>query len=206
MRASSMKARYWSASARMEIFDRSTFCWRASVSSRSSGPSKPATSTISACSSEARSGDSAVSKSSAIIRSLAMMPANSSRAALDIERRRLAPRSERRIGAPRRVARQRRHRVRDRAHLVERAVAMEHDIAAGRERCAAALGERARQGLHRDVVGHQQSVEAKMLANHFAHHCAGSRGRRERVDRAKHNMRRHPQRKFRERPECGKIA
>ena len=44
------------------------------------------------------------------------------------------------------------------------------------------------------------------LANHFAHHCAGSRGRRDGVDRAKHNMCGHPQGKFRERPECGEIA
>ena len=38
-RAASMKIRYWSASARMEILERSTFCCRASVSNRSSGPS-----------------------------------------------------------------------------------------------------------------------------------------------------------------------
>ena len=51
-----MKARYCSASARIEILARSTFCWRASASSRSSGPSKPSTSTTSAGSSDAALG------------------------------------------------------------------------------------------------------------------------------------------------------
>ncbi len=44
----STKPRYCSASCRTEIRRRSTFCVRDSISSRSSGPSKPSTSTISA--------------------------------------------------------------------------------------------------------------------------------------------------------------
>ena len=86
------------------------------------------------------------------------------------------------------------------------AVAMEHDIAAGRERRARALGKRARQGVHREVVAHQQAVESDATANHFAHHCDRSRGRRDRIDGAKHNMRGHPQRQLGERPEGREIG
>ena len=45
-----MNSRYWSASFRIEILAISTFWLRASVSSRSSGPSKPSTATTSASS------------------------------------------------------------------------------------------------------------------------------------------------------------
>src|SRR5580704_863086 len=42
-----MKARYWSASARIEILPRSTFCSRANESSKSIGPSYPSSSSTS---------------------------------------------------------------------------------------------------------------------------------------------------------------
>src|SRR5712671_1862359 len=206
-----MKARYWSASARMEMFDRSTFCWRASVSSKSSGPSKPATSTISAGSSDARSGDRIVAKSSLIAWYFAGASCAGHQGGefpprrLDIEIARLAPRAQRRVRAPRRRAGERWGFAGDGAHLIEPAVAMQHHIAADRERGAAALGQRPGQGVHRYVVAHQQPVEPDGSANHVAHHCAGSRGRCDRVDGAKHNMRGHPQRKLRERAERGEI-
>ena len=44
--------------------------------------------------------------------------------------------------------------------------------------------ERARQGAHRNVVAHQQSLEADEAANHFAHHCDRSGGRCDGVDGA----------------------
>src|ERR1700730_3540316 len=65
-----MNARYWSARAKIEIFARSTFCSRARRNSRSSGPSKPSTSTIRAGSSEARSGSAANAMDSAELVSL----------------------------------------------------------------------------------------------------------------------------------------
>ena len=46
--ASATKARYWSASARIEIWARSTFCSRASASSKSSGPANPSSATTKA--------------------------------------------------------------------------------------------------------------------------------------------------------------
>ena len=50
---------------------------------------------------------------------------------------------------------------RDRRHFAQVAVAVEHDVAAGRKRGAAALGDRAGQRLHRDVVAHQQALESR---------------------------------------------
>ena len=86
------------------------------------------------------------------------------------------------------------------------AIAVKHDVAAGGKRGAAALGNRARQRLHRDVVAHQQSLEPDKAANHFAHHCDRSRGRRGGVDGGKHNMGGHAERQAGERPEGGKIG
>ena len=93
------------------------------------------------------------------------------------------------------------------AHLVELAVAVEHDIAAGRERRAAALGERSRQGPHRHVVTHQQRrrnrscrrITSRTIVPEVVAGATGSM-------RAEHNMCGHPQGKFRERPERREIA
>ena len=50
---------------------------------------------------------------------------------------------------------------RNRPHLVELAVAVEDDVAAGRDRRARALGDRAGQRSHRNIVAHQQPVEIR---------------------------------------------
>ena len=178
-RASSMKARYWSASARIEILARSTFCWRASVSSRSSGPSKPSTSTTSAGSSVARSAQASVSNSmsSAFMRAIraptgrppAISAANVAARRAEIERRGGLPRapsaaSARRAASPASCGAS----AATAAHLVHLAVAVEHHVAAGRERRARALGERAGQRPHRHVVAHQQPVEADRIRESLA--------------------------------------
>src|SRR5665647_1135805 len=93
-----------------------------------------------------------------------------------------------------------------RAHLVEVAVAVEHDVASGGKRGAAALRDRAGQRLHRDVVAHQQAPESNKPANHFAHHCDRSCGRCIRVDGGKHNMGGHAERQGGQGPEGGKIG
>ena len=83
---------------------------------------------------------------------------------------------------------------------------MKHDIAARGERGAAALGERAGQRIHGNVIAHQQSLESDKAANHFAHHCDRSGGRRDGIDSTKHNMGGHAERQAGQRPESGKIG
>ena len=124
-----MKARYWSASARIEILARSTFCWRASASRRSSGPSKPSTSTTSAGSSVARSAgsgrlrsDGSSGRHDAPSARLRPHPPRSpsarrARARVELDGARAAGRARRRRAArPRRPAR---HGGRHRLHLLE---------------------------------------------------------------------------------------
>ena len=88
-------------------------------------------------------------------------------------------------------------------HSASAVVAREAYAAAGNP---GAFPERSREGLHGNVVAHQHAIESDVTANHLLHHCDGSRGRRDGVDGAKHNMCGHPQGKFRERPKSRKIA
>ena len=119
--------------------------------------------------------------------------------------RRLALR-QRRLGALRGLARKLRRCAGDRGHLGEVAVAMEHDVAAGGQCGAAALGDRAGQSIHRDVIAHQQALESDKPANHFAHHCDRSGGRCTRVDGRKHNMGGHAERQAGKRLKGRKIG
>ncbi len=117
----------------------------------------------------------------------------------EIEVARLAAaRASARSRAPRGVAGERRRLGRDRLHLVESAVAMEHDVAAGRERRARALGERARTAL--PSTRRRSSAARRTRSNPritCADHCGRSGGRRDRIDGGEHNMRGHPQRQAR---------
>ena len=83
---------------------------------------------------------------------------------------------------------------------------MKHDVAAGGERGAAALGDRAGQGIHRDVIAHQQALESDKPANHLAHHCDRSGGRCDGVDARKYNMCGHAERQAGKRLKGRKIG
>ncbi len=90
------------------------------------------------------------------------------------------------------------------AHLVQLAVAMQDHVAAGGERRPRALGKRALQGIHRDVVAHQQALEPDRAANHVGDDCRRCRRRLGAIERAKHNMRGHRHRQ--RRPAAGTRA
>ena len=125
---------------------------------------------------------------------------------LQIAGGRCVPPGERGSRARGGLACKQRRRGCDRAHLVEVAVAMKHHIAAGRERRARALGERAGQRSHRYVVAHQQSPKPNRIANHLPDHCDGCCGRREWIVGAEHNMCGHAERQAGERPERREIG
>src|SRR5476651_1401115 len=54
-------------------------------------------------------------------------------------------------------------------HLLALAVAVEGDVAAGRERARRTLAERAAQRLHGEIVRKKQALEADMRADHVLH-------------------------------------
>src|SRR5215471_12447491 len=178
-----MKARYWSASARIEILARSTFCWRASASRRSSGPSKPSTSTTNAGSLVARS--TATSASNWISSGFMRSPC---------------------VRSCRGFAGERGHGGCHRPHLIELAVAMEDQVAARCYRRARALLDRAGQGPHGDIVAHQQTAKSQPVPNHIPDQSDRSRGRSNRIDSRVYDMGGHPKREISKGAERGKIG
>ena len=190
-----MKARYWSASARIEILARSTFCWRASVSSRSSGPSKP----FDVDDQRRLVGRRArrevgfefdlVGRHDVALRAPGDRPcsaANSAARAAEIDASaaacaRRAPASARARG----LARQLRRRRRNRLHLVELAVAVEDDVAAGRDapRACARRSSRTSAPMETSSLISKPS-KSDQAANHVTDHCDRSRGRSDRIDGA----------------------
>ena len=114
----------------------------------------------------------------------------------DIEVAVLAPQRQRAIRTRQSLAGKQRNRAGNIAHLGEIAVAMGHEIAAGRDRSCAALGNRSGQGSHRNVITHQQTRKSDRPANHLPDHYRRCGGRRVGVDRAKHNMCSHAERQM----------
>ena len=184
-----MKARYCSASARIEIRVMSTFWLRASDRSRSSGPSKPSTSTTSAGSSSPRverprrsprsrswsrgrvTGGPSRSGSPTASRLAPASARNSSRAACAIERLRLpCATASARAAALARLAGKQRRRVGDRAHLLDPPVAVKHDIAAGVIDRLPPVAIIPRKCIHRNVIADQQAVETDSSADDIADH------------------------------------
>src|SRR6185503_7501561 len=187
-----MKSRYCWASAKTEILARSTFCVRASASRRSSGPSKPSTSTTrvspalgvwpSSCSqSETSSRSSGASSSEASVAFMFPRRYSNSRDAA-APGRGLAHEAKRLIGVEGlRLAKlgdgagkplgahpvKRRHDPGDLAHLVELAATVERDVAAGGDHRSCPLGHRSAKGLHADIVAHHQACQSDQLTNHF---------------------------------------
>ena len=212
-----MKARYCSASARIEIRCRSTFWRRASSAAgraalRSRRHRRPAPARRAAGSASCRRSVEALTRSSRAPRqvagdsaassSLARVPrrSNGSGAGGSRERRprRAAARSPASGGAASATAR----------HLVEPAVAVQHHVAAGREaplrRARRALP---RQRLHREIVAHEQPVEADRAAHdHSRSPAAKSWPARSRIDVRVDDMRRHRQRQVRQRPERREVG
>ena len=139
-----MKARYWSASARIEIFARSTFCWRASVEQQVERALEALDvdhqrRLVGARARRARSRTGIDLRRHAMAvspdRRWPSWPRTRARAAATIDRRRALARSASAASARRGASPASTGRLgRDRAHLVELAVAMQHDVAAGRER------------------------------------------------------------------------
>ena len=76
-------------------------------------------------------------------------------------------------------------------HLLQTAIAVKHDIAAGEQGRFCSHRKRANQRAHRDVVGHQQAFEADFAPNHVANHLGTCGCRPLRVDRFIDYMRRH---------------
>ena len=136
----------------------------------------------------------------------AMSLKNSARARGEIDRRRRLAQRQRGVGPARGLARELGRRRGHREHFVHLAVAMQHHIAARRDRRLRALGQRAGQRAHGEIVAHQEPRKPNRIANHVTHYSGRSGGRRDRVEGCKHNMRGHPQRQAGERPECREIG
>ena len=109
------------------------------------------------------------------------------------------------IGPNCRIARKFRRFRRDGLHLAHVAIAMKDDIAPAVS-AARPFGDGARQGIHRNVVGHQQASKSDKAANHLPHHCDRSGGRRDGVEGSKHNMCGHAERQACERAEGCKVG
>src|SRR6266849_10510006 len=162
----------------MEIFARSTFCWRANVRRRSSGPSNPSTSTISNGSSLPRLF--AISSVNAV----ASVISSSRRGAgatghqlrefgprgLKIDGFGRAARRQRPRGALQRSAAKLRATRRNLLHFGKLAVAMEDEVAARSQRLSDPFANRARQSPHRHIVAHQGSGESDKATNHLSDH------------------------------------
>ncbi len=186
-RAPSMKARYCSASLRIEIPARSTVCRRASSSRRSSGPSKPPTIDHECRVALARSSSAtSSSKRSSLIHSPARpnrstnldLSAGSRKQSIElapsihrIERLRRVPNSrECRFGPAASLPGERPRRAGDGLHLLTLPVAVQHDIATGGVGTPRPLGERAGKRLHGEVVGHDEPLIADVATNDFLEH------------------------------------
>ena len=207
-----MKARYWLASARIEIFARSTFCWRASVSSRSSGPSKPSTSTISVGSSAAAIGGGILGECGRFRRafmSRAVMPATRirllrsaaqmlgpRRVEIDVVGRAGATRAPRAARASA-VAAELRAIGRDLVHFAQIAVAMKHEIAAGSQR------RRVRSAIEpvRAPIDTSSLINAPANpikdANHLVNDNRRGGGRKPRIEGCEYHMGGHAERQSR---------
>ena len=171
---------------------RSTFWLRARCSSRSSGPSKPATSTTSDGSPvSARHRRSRPTDGPSVrLRGLAcpmLPPPRACASAMpplrnrSRTRRAVPPRPPRRGCRYRPSARSARSSDlpykpvgarRDARHLLHHAVAVKDQIAARRKDCRRLCREIPRKRLHRGVVAHQQAVEADLAADDLLDHLA----------------------------------
>src|SRR5580704_15802759 len=214
-RAPSMKARYCSASLRIEMPARSTVCRRASSSKRSSGPSKAPRSTTKAGSLSPRSRPVTSSlKRSSLIHSPAPAnhPSNLDLSALSrkegvecrtfIHRiewlRRMPNARERRLGPLPRFSDERLRGGGDSFHLLAHAIAVQHDIATGSISAPRSFGEGAGKCLHGEVVSQDEALIADVAANDLieqtSRQCRGAAF----VDGGEHHMRRHGERHIRQ--------
>ncbi len=103
------------------------------------------------------------------------------------------------------LARQQRRALGHRLHLGALAVAVERHVDAGREGRLGAGPERAPKRAHREVVGHQQTVEADRAADHPLDHRGGLRRGPLRVDGPEDHVGAHRHRQVGERPEGHEI-
>src|SRR5207344_63074 len=226
-----MKSRYCWASASTEILARSTFWVRASASKRSSGPSKPSTSTTSVSPKAARRSPSACSQSEKSPRSSGASPMESSVAFIPSRRLfnsrdasasagSLAHQHERLIGIEglrlaklgdgvskplAAVAFKRRHDAGDLAHLVERTATVKRHVAAGIDDGGGTLGHRAAERLHADIIAHHQARQSDQLTNHFAHYNGRHARRSLIIESGEQNMGGHGERRVAQCHEGPKI-
>ena len=214
-RAASIKDRYWSASAKIEIFCQIDLLLNAQASAIDRGGlQNPSTSTIMAGSVVPRSAPSVVSNSSPLMRqSFVAVPFDRHLSFAQIPCARLAcrtPRTPLAGSAP--------HQPGERTRQQAQGPGQRRPPSRLDFRCSGGLGHILRserldfarpqcRTVHSSKCRRSSTrpLNPTKAANHLPHHCDRSGGGRDWVYSAKHNMRSHPKRQARQRPERRKI-